>query len=69
MYHVYSEWKRVYCLFPKVTMHGEKLRGVLYRRILEVDDCGQHMTFTDYITEKEYFKLKLAGNHKGIQFA
>jgi len=71
MYHEYSEWNRVYCLFSKMLAdgHGERARGTLYKRTLEVDDCGQHMAFHDYITEKAYFKLKLAGKHKAKQFA
>lgn len=70
MWHVYSEWKRVYCLFPKELQYSSKTaRGTLYKRTMEVDDCGQHMIFNDYITEKTYFKLKLAGEHKAKSFA
>lgn len=70
VYHTYSSWKRVYCLFPKMLAdgRGEYARGTLYRRTLEVDDCAQSMIFKDYITEKSYFKLKLAGEHKAKQF-
>lgn len=65
MWHEYSEWKRVYCWFPRTLMNtNEKQRGVLYRRVLEVDDCGQHMRFVDYIDEKTYFKIKLKGQHE-----
>ena len=71
MYHEYSEFKRVYCIFPKTLsdeyghMHlGKKQRGTLYKQTLEVDDCGQHMTFHTYVTEKTYFKIKLRGQHK-----
>jgi len=76
MWHEYSEWKKVYCIFPKMltdehgVMHlSKKQRGTLYRQTLEVDDCGQHMTFQTYVTEKTYFKLTLKGKHKAREFA
>jgi len=65
MWHEYSEWKRVYCIFPKqLKSSSEKARGWLYKQTLTVDDCGQYMEFTDYVTEKDYFKIKLAGMHE-----
>ena len=70
MYHVYSDWKRVYCIFPKQLKNSvETQRGWLYKQTLEVNDCGQHLKFVDYITEKDYFKIKLTGKHEAREFA
>lgn len=64
MYHEYSEWRRVYCIFSKKLYNSsEKRRGVLYKRTLDASDYGKHLIFHDYITEKQYFKRKLNGTH------
>ena len=57
-----TDWYRTFSLFGKVGINGRRLRGLMYCRQTKVWDAGKSLTFYDYATQKDIFKLKLRGD-------